>query len=160
MTICQGPEAPRKWCRDDGWRCETELSLHSRGINQVSGLLKSVAGELGEGGTRLAAGPCSWHLLQKENTLGAITALHKKQMVLTTPWAAIPRGRTHSCVSEKFARKPCSAPQSHQQLCQVTPALPVGMLRNKPSTHSIPLLIYQVFIFPCCCKLHFDGIFF
>lgn len=57
MTICQGPEAPRKWCRDDGWRCETELSLHSRGINQVSGRLKSVAGEPGEGAPGWQQGP-------------------------------------------------------------------------------------------------------
>ena len=53
MTICQGPEAPRKWCRDDGWRCETELSLHSWGINQPSGQLRCVAGKPGKWGTTL-----------------------------------------------------------------------------------------------------------
>lgn len=102
---------------------------------------------LEKGAPRCRQGPRFWHLLQKENTPGVTTALHKKQMVLTIPWVVIPRESTHSCVSEKFARKPCSAPQSHQQLWQVTPALPAGMLMSKPSTHSIILLFIKRFYF-------------
>lgn len=57
VTICQGPEAPRKWCKDDGWRCETKLSLHSWGINQLSGRLNRQAWKTGHRAASEAPAP-------------------------------------------------------------------------------------------------------
>lgn len=72
----------------------------------------SWTGKPGKPAPRCKWGPCFSHLCQKENALGAASAMHKKQMVLTIPWAVIPGESTHSCIWEKFVCKPCWASRS------------------------------------------------
>lgn len=92
-------------------------------------------------------GPRFWHLLQKENTLGATSAMHKKQMVLTIPWALSPRESTHSCILEKFVRKPCCASQSPLPAV-ASDSSTVSGRAHKQAQHSIhpPFFLLNVFI--------------
>lgn len=115
-------------------------------------------GSLENGAPRRKRGPHFWHLLQKENTLGLTSDMHKKQqMVQANPWELIPRKGAHSCILEKFVHKPCWASQS-PLAAVASDSISISGRAHKQAQHSTPFFLLNSFISTLCFKFHFEVI--